>query len=299
MARSGNRRRRTGSSSIHSHSDPQHDINITNSNNGDAIHNNGSIRHNHGIGMSGNNAVSSSAFDRLEDENHRKENKSRDGNERPRSDRRHHRSHHQHQHPAIHQRWEGKEITTHENEEGKVSKFQDYALYLASRAKELKEEGNRRFQRKDYVGAMEQYDLALELTSQDHPDRAIFHSNRAACLMQMKPVNYEEAVRECSLALNVHPGFGRALLRRARAYEALGKLDLALEDVESLLKSDMSHPDALEMEIRIRGLLGDHYHQRSDDRVPQQDLQGMISFISHMFHLILNICLNMSMDLEE
>ena len=276
MARSGNRRRRVGSSSFHSHSDPQHDINITNSNNGDAITNNGSIRQNHGIGIIGNNG---STFDRFEDENHRKENKSRDGNERPKSERRHQQRPH-HQHPAIHQRWEGKEITSHVNEEGKVSKFQDYALYLASRAKELKEEGNRRFQRKDYVGAMEQYDLALKLTLQDHPDRAIFHSNRAACLMQMKPVNYEEAVRECSLALDVHPGFGRALLRRARAYEAL---DLALDDVESLLKSDMTHPDALEMEIRIRGLLGDHYHHRGDDRVPQQDLQGMFSL--HIPHV--------------
>lgn len=32
------------------------------------------------------------------------------------------------------------------------------------RAYELKEEGNRRFQSKDYVGALEQYDNALKLT---------------------------------------------------------------------------------------------------------------------------------------
>ena len=84
------------------------------------------------------------------------------------------------------------------------------------RANELKEEGNKRFQAKDYVGALEQYENALKLTPKIHPDRAVFHSNRAACLMQMKPIDYETVIAECSMALQVQPRFARALLRRAR-----------------------------------------------------------------------------------
>lgn len=43
------------------------------------------------------------------------------------------------------------------------------------RAHELKDEGNRRFQAKDYMGALDNYDQALKLTPEGHPDRAVFH----------------------------------------------------------------------------------------------------------------------------
>ncbi|XP_042448394.1 protein CLMP1-like [Zingiber officinale] len=123
---------------------------------------------------------------------------------------------------------------------------------LLKRAHELKEEGNRLFQAKDYGGALGQYEIALKLTPRGHPDRAVFHSNRAACLMQMRPVDHEAVAAECSLALQAQPGFPRALLRRARALEALCRYDLALEDVHSLLALDSSHPDALDLARRLR-----------------------------------------------
>eukprot|EP00250_Pteridium_aquilinum_P021738 c25205_g1_i2 orf=861-3566(-) len=131
-------------------------------------------------------------------------------------------------------------------------KMEHLAAVFLRRARELKEEGNRRFQSKDYHGAMENYEQALRLTPRNHPDRAVFHSNRAACLMQMKPVQYEAVVRECSLALEAHPCFGRALFRRARALEALGKLEYALQDVQLLLQTDGNNPDALELAKSLR-----------------------------------------------
>lgn len=142
----------------------------------------------------------------------------------------------------------------------------DAAVFLR-RAHELKEEGNRRFQSKDYAAAMELYEQALKLTPRNHPDRAVFHSNRAACLMQMKPVQYDTVVNECSLALEAHPKFGRALFRRARAFEAMGKFELALQDVQLLLQGDGNHPDALELAKRLRVALGNREEA-------QQDLQG-------------------------
>ncbi|KAJ8649223.1 hypothetical protein MRB53_002246 [Persea americana] len=142
----------------------------------------------------------------------------------------------------------------------------DSSIFL-KRAHELKEEGNRRFQSKDYAGALEQYDLALKLTPKTHPERAVFHSNRAACLMQMKPVDFDAVVSECSLALQVQPRFGRALLRRARAFEALGKCEMAMQDAQALLVSDPNHRDALDIARRLRTALG-------IKQEAQQDLQS-------------------------
>lgn len=142
----------------------------------------------------------------------------------------------------------------------------DSSIFLR-KAHELKEEGNKKFQGKDYVGALQQYDNALKLIPKTHPDRAVFHSNRAACLMQMKPIDYDTVISECSLALQVQPGFVRALLRRARAFEAIGKHEMAMQDVQMLLSAEPNHSDALEIAGRLRMTLGPRQEA-------QQDLQS-------------------------
>ncbi|XP_078437983.1 octicosapeptide/Phox/Bem1p (PB1) domain-containing protein / tetratricopeptide repeat (TPR)-containing protein [Wolffia australiana] len=119
------------------------------------------------------------------------------------------------------------------------------------RAHELKEEGNRRFQAKDFSEALGVYQLGLKLLPRSHPDRAIFHSNRAACLLQMTPVDHSAVVAECSLALAAQPGFPRALLRRARALEAIGRLAEAADDVSALLAADPDHREAAELARRL------------------------------------------------
>lgn len=142
----------------------------------------------------------------------------------------------------------------------------DSSIFLR-KAHELKEEGNKKFQGKDYVGALQQYDNALKLIPKTLPDRAVFHSNRAACLMQMKPIDYDTVISECSLALQVQPGFVRALLRRARAFEAIGKHEMAMQDVQMLLSAEPNHSDALEIAGRLRMTLGPRQEA-------QQDLQS-------------------------
>ncbi|KVI01101.1 protein CLMP1-like [Cynara cardunculus var. scolymus] len=127
----------------------------------------------------------------------------------------------------------------------------DSTIFL-KRAHELKVEGNRRFQARDFVGALEQYENALKLTPKTHPDRAVYHSNRAACLMQMKPIDYKLVISECSMALQVQPLYVRALLRRARAFEAVGKFEMAMLDVQTLLSAEPNHQDALEIARRMR-----------------------------------------------
>ena len=141
------------------------------------------------------------------------------------------------------------------------------SLIFLKRAHELKEEGNKRFQNKDFAGALDQYDNALRLIPKTHPDRAVFHSNRAACLMQMKPIDYETVITECTMALQVQPQFVRALLRRARAYEAIGKYEMAMQDVQVLLGADPNHRDALDIARRLRTAFGPRQEA-------QQDLQS-------------------------
>lgn len=139
----------------------------------------------------------------------------------------------------------------------------DSSIFL-KRAHELKEEGNRRFQLKDYAGALEQYDSALRLTPKSHPDRAVFHSNRAACLMQMKPIDYDSVISECTLALQIQPRFIRALLRRVRAFEAIGKYEMAMQDVQTLLAAEPNHRDALEIARRIRTAIAPRQEAHQD-----------------------------------
>ncbi|KAL3679757.1 hypothetical protein R1sor_022713 [Riccia sorocarpa] len=141
----------------------------------------------------------------------------------------------------------------------------DDAIFL-KRAHELKDEGNRRFQAKDYTGAFDVYDMCLKLCPESHPDRAVFHSNRAACLLQLKPISYDSVVQECSLALEAHPKFGKALFRRARAYEAMGKLQLALADVSFLLQQESNNQEALELAKRLRVALENGEAAQPDSR---------------------------------
>ncbi|KAM7501015.1 hypothetical protein LguiA_025429 [Lonicera macranthoides] len=100
----------------------------------------------------------------------------------------------------------------------------DSSIFL-TRANELKEESNKKFQAKDYVGALQEYGNALKLTLKTHPERA------------------------------VQPQFVRALFRRACAFEAIGKYEMALHDVQALLGCDPNHRYALEIARRLRNAL--------------------------------------------
>ncbi|KAK8369270.1 hypothetical protein V6Z11_A01G100000 [Gossypium hirsutum] len=85
--------------------------------------------------------------------------------------------------------------------------------------------------------------------------------------MQMKPIDYDTVIAECTMALQVQPRFVRALLRRARAFEAIKKYEMAMQDVLLLLGADPNHKDALEIARRLRTALGPRQEA-------QQDLQS-------------------------
>ena len=85
--------------------------------------------------------------------------------------------------------------------------------------------------------ALATYEEALTLTPSKGGDRALLHSNRAACLL--KEGKLTDAIKECGAALEAEPGFERALVRRARAYELAGRLDMASQDLAVAIKVRM------------------------------------------------------------
>lgn len=129
---------------------------------------------------------------------------------------------------------------------------------FAEMAQELREEGNKLFQRRDYERALLNYEKAIKLlpSSASSPaaatDVAYLHSNLAACYMQMTPPDHYRAINECNLALDASPRYSKALLKRARCFEALGRLDLAARDVDKVLAAEPGNLTAVDVAERVR-----------------------------------------------
>ncbi|KAL5206838.1 hypothetical protein ABZP36_035047 [Zizania latifolia] len=121
-------------------------------------------------------------------------------------------------------------------------------------AAELKEEGTRLFQRRGYEEAAGKFDMAIKLLPKGRHDDdvAFLHCSIAACYMHMDPEELERAVDECNLALEASPDYTNALLKRARCFEALDRLDLSGEDVRKVLSLEPNNVTALELSESIR-----------------------------------------------
>ncbi|GMI81501.1 hypothetical protein HRI_001819400 [Hibiscus trionum] len=122
----------------------------------------------------------------------------------------------------------------------------DMAIFI-NMSQELKEEGNRLFLKRDHEGAMLKYEKALNLLPKSHIDVAYLRNNMAACYMHMGIGEYPRAINECDLALEASPKYSKALLRRAKCYEALNRLDLAYKDVYNVLTIEPNNSSALEV----------------------------------------------------
>ncbi|KAK9079993.1 hypothetical protein SSX86_001668 [Deinandra increscens subsp. villosa] len=127
---------------------------------------------------------------------------------------------------------------------------EDTAVFIQM-SQELKEEGNRLFQKRDNEGSMLKYEKALKLLPGNHIDVASLRSNMAACYMRMGVGEYPRAIHECNLALEVAPRYSKALLKRARCYVALNKLEWALRDVRNVLSIEPNNATALEIEDSV------------------------------------------------
>ncbi|KAL6586210.1 hypothetical protein OROMI_002854 [Orobanche minor] len=153
---------------------------------------------------------------------------------------------------------------------GESSYNHDTSVFI-SMSQELKEDGNKLFQRRDYEGALIKYEKAIKLLPDDHVDISYLRSNMAECYMQLGINEYPRAIHECTLALEVTPKYSKALLKRARCYEALNMLDLALIDVRTVLKIERNNLMANEIEARLKRTFerqGSRFNEIPIDLVP-------------------------------
>lgn len=92
-----------------------------------------------------------------------------------------------------------------------------------ARGEALKAEGNEALKAGDAARAAELY---AEATKCD-PQNAVYHSNRAAALMQLG--RDEEAARECEAAIALNPAYARSYSRLGAALHKLGRYQEALD----------------------------------------------------------------------
>jgi len=97
-------------------------------------------------------------------------------------------------------------------------------------AKELKDDGNKKFSQKKYEEAEDSYSQAIELNNGSRP----LWTNRAACRNTMK--KFEEAISDCETALSIDSKCTRSIIQKGNALLGLGmsRFDAARECYDSL-----------------------------------------------------------------
>ncbi|XP_019962451.1 tetratricopeptide repeat protein 1 isoform X2 [Paralichthys olivaceus] len=107
----------------------------------------------------------------------------------------------------------------------------------------LKEKGNIQFKIRDYTAADVTYTEALVLCPVCfRGERSVLFSNRAAARLHLELK--EQAISDCTRAIELNPDYVRALLRRAELYEQTDKLDEALDDYKKVLERDPTQASA-------------------------------------------------------
>jgi len=119
---------------------------------------------------------------------------------------------------------------------------------------ECKVEGNRLYSSGSYSLASDSYTAGLRLCPVSSPrDRAVLYANRG----QAKKVLGlpDQAIANCSKAVELNPSYLKAIQRRAELYESTDKLDEALKDFQAVLALDPSHAEARRAVLRLPPLI--------------------------------------------
>ncbi|XP_054873267.1 tetratricopeptide repeat protein 1 isoform X1 [Amphiprion ocellaris] len=145
----------------------------------------------------------------------------------------------------------------------------------------LKEEGNSQFKAgvcvsADWSAAGQSYTEALVLCPVCFSrERAVLFSNRAAARLHLDLK--DQAISDCSRAIELNPEYLRALLRRAELYEQTEKLDEALEDYKKVLDRDPNHPGAREACMRLPQQIQERNEKLKEEMISKlKDLGNMI-----------------------
>merc|ERR1711915_550278 len=107
-------------------------------------------------------------------------------------------------------------------------------------AAQYKLEGNALYQDGKIRDALDKYTAGLRVCPLSFTkDRAVLYANRG----QMKKVLglNDQAIKNCSKAIELDPQYLKAILRRAEVYEESDKLDESLADYKKVLELDPKH----------------------------------------------------------
>lgn len=110
-------------------------------------------------------------------------------------------------------------------------------------AGKLKQEGNSLYKEGKAEDAVSKYTEALRICPLKYnKDRAVLYANRG----QMNKVlgHKDKGIRNCTKAIELHPEYLKAILRRAELYEETEKLDEALEDYKRVLELDPNNTES-------------------------------------------------------
>ncbi|KAF5936257.1 hypothetical protein HYC85_027386 [Camellia sinensis] len=151
--------------------------------------------------------------------------------------------------------------------------FDEDTSVFINMSRELKEEGNKLFQKRDHEGAMLKYEKALKLLPKNHIDVAHLRSSMAACYMQIGIGEYPRAINECNLALQVAPKYSKALLKRAKCYETLNRLDLALRDVNLVLSIEPNNLTALEIADSVKRIVKEKVKKKRGKKLVRSEAE--------------------------
>ncbi|KIN96739.1 hypothetical protein M404DRAFT_927158 [Pisolithus tinctorius Marx 270] len=140
----------------------------------------------------------------------------------------------------------------------------------------LKSRGNAQYQARRFTQAAELYTQAIQVSPKPEP---IFHSNRAACYLNMSPPQFELVVEDCDAALRHDPNYIKALNRRANALEALSRYAEALRDftAATILDKFQNEAAAQSVERVLKKLATEKAQTIAATRDPRLPSQTFIS----------------------
>lgn len=137
---------------------------------------------------------------------------------------------------------------------------EDEKMKRKQKSDELKQEGNEKFKSGEYLESVNIYTSALRICPLNFTkERSILYSNRSASKIKLE--YNETALDDCKKAVELNPEYVKALLRRAKLYETMEKLDESLEDYKKLQVMD---PDNNEYKHMIF-VLGQRIEKRNEE----------------------------------
>jgi len=145
-------------------------------------------------------------------------------------------------------------------------------------AKKLKEEGNKQFQEEKYEESIKLYTKALlQCPLQEKEYRAILYGNRAAAKIKYGLTARESAIEDCTKSLENSDKYMKSLIRRAKLYEELDKLDEAFADYKRIVELDSSNHEARAAVQRLPPIINERNEKLKEEMMGKlKDLGNLV-----------------------